>query len=330
MADLSTSYMGIPLGNPVVVSACSLSGSMDNLKQIEQFGAGGLVIKSLFEEQILHEMGDLDEMLSVGSDAFAESLSYFPKLQHGEAREHLMWMEEARRAVRTPLFGSLNAVTPGKWVEYARQMSETGVDGIELNVYAVESDLTRDAAAVERRLMETFEAVSAAVTLPIAVKLAPYYTSVGNVVQQLDRRGARAAVLFNRFLQPDIDPETEALLSKMNWSRAEDMRLPLRWIALLYGKVNLDLAGSTGVSDAADVARYILAGAAVVQVAGALYRNGLSHLAALVSGLASWMDRKGHARLADVRGRVSQREFKGNAFAFERFQYHSILASVQR
>lgn len=325
MADLSTTYMGIELGNPVVVAACALSNKVDTIKKLEELGAGGLVIKSLFEEQILHEMGELDDALEQGSESFAESTSYFPKLQHGEAREHLMWIERARQAVKMPLMASLNAVHPGKWVEYARQLAGTGVDGLELNMYAVETDPEMSSEEIENRTLDTFASVQQAVDLPLAVKLSPFYTNVGRMVNGLEERGARAVVLFNRFLQPDIDPESETLRVKMDLSTPTEMRLPLRWVALLYGKTMLDLAGNTGATQAAHVAKYILAGASVVQVASTLLRNGVSHMSDLVSGLGEWMDGKGYAKLEDFRGKVSQQGYEGDQFAFERAHYLDLL-----
>lgn len=327
MADLSTTLMGIPLRNPVLVAACSISSKIDRIKEAEASGAAGLVIKSLFEEQILREMAELDEALDSGSDSFAESLSYLPKVQHAGAKEHLMWIEKARKEVSMPLIGSLNAVTPGKWTEYAKQMAQTGVNAIELNMYAVEADITRSAADVEARALETFEAVRQAVTLPIAVKLSPYYTSIGNFVGELSKRGADSVVLFNRFLQPDISPKSETLRNTMTAAGPAEMRLALRWIALLYGRTQAALIGNTGVMEPEDVVRYILAGAEAVQVATVLYRKGVMFLTSLVEGLDAWMTEKGHGTLGDFRGKVSQKGFVGDAFAFERAHYYEFLSA---
>ena len=325
MANLSTTYMGMELRNPVVVAACSLSGKIDNVQRAEAAGAGALVIKSLFEEQILHEMGVFEKTLSSGSESFAESLTYFPKLEHAGAREHVMWVEKTRAAVKMPLMASLNAVHPGHWVSYARQLAGAGVDGLELNVYAVEANLDRSAEDVEQRMLDTFSAVKAATTLPIAVKLSPFYTSVGNVVKDLETRGASAVVMFNRFLQPDISVSDERLRHDVIFSREGEMKLPLRWLALLYGRVGLDLAANTGVYKAEDVVKYLLGGATIVQVASSLYKNGIEYLAELVKGLDQWMTAKGYADLSAFRGKVSQKNLKGDSFLFERAQYMDFL-----
>jgi len=324
MADLSTKYMGVELDSPVVVASCSLSGLIDNIKRAEEAGAGALVIKSLFEEQIMLERMKLEEDLGVGAEKFPESLTYFPRAEHAGPRQHLMWMEKTRRAVKMPLFGSLNAVKPGSWVSYAKQMEETGVDGLELNVYAVQTDPNKSASDIEQELYENVERVVAEVSIPVAVKLDPFYTSVANVAGELDRRGVRALVLFNRFVQPDIDTTTESLSHKMEYSEPREIKVPLRWIALLYGRVKADLAASTGAHDAEDVVKYLLAGATVVQVAGVLYAKGLDHISTITGDLTKWMDGKGYKRLADFRGRVSQKK-AADPFLFERAQYVDLL-----
>ena len=330
MANLATTYMGVPLANPVMAAASAISNKVDNVKRVEAAGAGGLVIRSLFEEQIRHEVEDLEDSISAGGDAFSESLSFFPKIEINEAREHLYWVEKTRKEVTMPLFASLNAVSPGMWASYAKQLAETGIDGLELNYYKVEASLTATAADSEKRLLETFEAVRAAVDIPLSVKLSPYYTTVGSLVKGLEERGAQGVVLFNRFFQPDIDPATEQLVSKMVWSTSAEMRLPLRWVALLYGKVMCDIAGNTGVSNADDVVKYLLAGASVVQVASCLFTNGVEYIGDLVTGLEEWMDLKGYAAVEDFRGKVSQQGFEGDADMFERAQYVNLLRGKNR
>jgi dihydroorotate dehydrogenase (fumarate) len=325
MTTLNTTYTGIALETPLVVAACSLSGKIDTIKALQDAGAGALVIKSLFEEQILHERGELEAALETGAERFPEALSYFPNLSHAEAAEHVMWVRKTRDAVTMPLFASLNAVSAGKWVEYARRLADTGVNGIELNPYAVEADPAYTAAEVETRLAEIVSDVKDACKLPVAVKLSPFYTCLANVVSTLEAAGADAVVLFNRFLQPEIDPETQSVAIRMSWSTSAESRLPQRWIALLHGRVTLDLVGNTGAADGADVARYILAGAQAVQVAGALCRNGPAHLTAMRDALAAWMADKGYADLDAFRGACSQSAFRGNPAVFERAQYVNFL-----
>lgn len=327
MSDLTTSYMGIKLANPVVVASSTFSGRIETIKKVQDLGAGAMVIRSLFEEQVIHEVAQMEDVLLTGAESYAEALTYLPMLEHAGAREHLMWVEKARAAVKMPLIGSVNAVHAGKWVDYARQMAETGVDALELNVYAVEADPEVSSADVEARMFETFEAVRNVVKIPIAVKIGPFYSGLAHVVSELEKRGATGVIMFNRFLQPDIDVDTEQLQKARGLSRSADMRLPLRWIALLYGRVGLDLIGNTGVESAQDIVKYLLAGATAVQVASALYRDGIDSLASLIKGVDEWMARKGYAAIEDFRGKVSQRDLEGNLFTFERAQYVDFLLS---
>ncbi len=330
MAKLATTYMGIDLKNPVVVAASALSSKVDNIRRAEEAGAGALVIRSLFEEQIRHEIGELDEALAQGAESYAEAVSYFPAISHGEAKEHLFWVERSRAETQLPLIASLNAVTPGSWVKYARQLAETGVDGLELNYYSVEADLSRSGLDAEKRMLDIVSAVRQEVELPIAVKIGPFYTSVGHVIAQLEKAGVNAVVMFNRFLQPEIDPDREAVLHEMTYSTSSEMRVPLRWLALLYGKIGIEMAANTGVMEARDVAKCLLAGAQVVQVASTLFRNGIGHLTELVSGLDRWMDTHHYADVAAFRGSLSQQEFKGDPVMYERAQYLDFLMSRQR
>ncbi|MFW6146659.1 MAG: dihydroorotate dehydrogenase-like protein [Planctomycetota bacterium] len=324
MADLAATYMGIPMVGPVVVAACSLSGRVETIQRIEAAGAGGLVIKSLFEEQVMAEEVKLKADERVGAERFAESLTYFPPLDHAGAREHLMWIEKTRQAVQMPLIGSLNAYTPGGWADYARQIAETGVNALELNVYAVQTDPDRGGADVESELFDTVSAVLDQVSLPVAVKLSPFYSSVVNVATELDRRGVKGLVLFNRFIQPDIDPEAETLRNVMDLSRPAEMRLPLRYVALLYGKVDADLAANTGIHSADAVVRQILAGATIVQVASVLYAHDVDYIQTLHDGVERWMDQKAYNTLADFRGKLSQADAP-DPFAYERAQYVELL-----
>ncbi|MBN1557814.1 MAG: dihydroorotate dehydrogenase-like protein [Lentisphaerae bacterium] len=321
MASLKTVYTGVALENPLVVAACSLSSKVDTIKAVADAGAGGLVIKSLFEEQILHERGELEKALNIGAEKFAESVTYFPQLEHAGAEEHLMWIRKTRRAVKMPLFASLNAVSPGNWIAYARQLEETGVDGIELNTYAVEADPERDAADIEKRLGDLVAGVTESVSVPVTVKMSPFYTCFAHVARRMETAGADGLVLFNRFLQPDIDPDTEKPFSKMTWSTPREMMLPMRWIGLLYGRTGMDLIGNTGAARGTDLAKYILAGATAVQAAGALLQSGIAQISNMLQDLEQWMDGKGYADLQAFRGKCSQAEFKVNPAVYERAQY---------
>jgi len=326
MAGLETIYMGIPLQTPLIVAASSISSKIDRIKTAEQAGAGALVIRSLFEEQIMFDALKMEDDLAVGSESFSEALTYFPQLQHGEADEHLMWIEKTRAEVKMPLIASLNATSPGAWTRYAKQLESTGVDGLEINVYAVASDPDQNGADIEGALYQIVEAIKGEVKIPVAVKLSPFYTSTANVATELDTRGVEALVLFNRFLQPDIDIETETLKNEMVFSTPEEMKLPLRWIALLYGRIKADLALSTGVHSGLDAAKVLLAGATVVQTASALLKNGIPYLSTMLRELEGWMDGRGYDNLESFRGKMSQREVD-DPFIFERAQYIKLLMS---
>jgi dihydroorotate dehydrogenase (fumarate) len=324
MADLETIFMGIPLQTPLIVAASSISSKIDRIKTAEQAGAGALVIRSLFEEQIMFDVLKMEDELAVGAESFSEALTYFPPIQHGEADEHLMWIEKTRSEVKMPLIASLNATSPGVWTKYAKQLESTGVDGLEINVYAVASDPDKNGADIESALYQIVEAVKGEVQIPVAVKLSPYYTSTANVAAELDSRSVEALVLFNRFLQPDIDVETETLRNEMVLSTPEEMKLPLRWTALLYGRVKADLALNTGVHSGLDAAKALLAGATVVQTASALLKNGIPYLSTMLRELEGWMDERGYDDLESFRGKMSQKEVD-DPFIFERAQYIKLL-----
>ncbi len=326
MANLTTRYLGVELKNPLVVAASSVSSYVDRVKMAESAGAGALVIRSLFEEQIALEALAMEEDLAVGAEAFAEAITYFPRIEHGGSKEHLMWVEKTRQAVSMPIFASLNAVSPGAWTAYATQLADAGVDGLEINYYTVPTDPTRSATEIEQNLYAIVESIRSRVALPLAVKLSPFYTSPANVVAELEKRGVAGVVLFNRFLQPDIDPETESLVNEMVLSHPLEMKVPLRWVALLYGRTKLDLALNTGVHTGRDAVKALLAGATVVQVASTLLNNGIPYLSTILMDIQNWMAEKGYQSVDDFRGNVSQKNCD-DPLAFERSQYVKLLTS---
>ncbi len=329
MADLSTTYMGVALNNPLLVAASSISNYVDKVKRAEEIGAGGLVIRSLFEEQIQHDEMTMQDFMERAAHISPEIQStFYPPMESGGPREHLMWVEKTRRAVKMPIFASLNAVSPGAWTSYAKQLEETGVAGLEINYYIVATDPDVPGSELEQRLFDIVTAVTSEVSIPVAVKLSPYYSSTPYVVKELEKRGAKAVVLFNRFLQPDIDIQEEALVNDMAYSTPDEMKVPLRWVALLYGRTELDLALNTGVHAGSDIVKALLAGAAVVQSASALLENGLPYISTMLLELQNWMDEKGYDTLADFRGKVSQQNVD-DAFGFERAQYMKLLMSQQ-
>lgn len=302
--NLSTSYMGLTLRNPLVASASPLSQTVDGVRRLADAGVGAVVLYSLFEEQLRREAAEDALLVDAGTESFAESLSYFPAVAEEEAgpRRYLSLLERAAAAVDVPVIGSLNGVTPGGWADYAHAMQEAGAAAIELNIYYLPGDPRISGRDVEQRHVDVLTRVKDAVDLPVAVKVSPYFSSTGEMARRLDEAGADALVLFNRFLQPDIDPEKLAVVPDVSLSKPVDARLPRTWIALLYGRVRASLAATTGVDTAADVAKYLLAGADVVMTASALLRHGPEHAAALLDGLSDWMARKGFAGVDEVRG----------------------------
>ena len=324
MANISTSYMGLTLSSPIIVGACSLSKKVDTIKRIEAAGAGALVIKSLFQEQIEMEQQVFEDALQVGADHFAESLRYFPDVSHAGPKEHLMWTELARKSVKMPLIASLNARTPGTWVAFAKQLESTGVDALELNVYAVEANPDATAADIEKRLCDIVAGVRAAVRIPITVKLSPFYTAMANVCKRVTEAGANGLTLFNRFYQPDIDIEEEGLAISLEFSGTSETRLPLRWIALLSDQIKVDFAATTGVHTGKDVIRHLLAGADVTQVVSTLYLHNIDYLGIMNHEISDWMDRKGYKSIMDFKGKVSRVKCP-DAYAFERAQYIKLL-----
>jgi dihydroorotate dehydrogenase (fumarate) len=326
MSNLNTTYLGIELKSPLVVAASSISNYIDRIEMAEKAGAGALVIRSLFEEQIMFDALQLEDSLSVGSESFAEALSYFPDIEHGEADEHLMWIGKTRKAVRMPLIGSLNAVSPGAWLKFAKQLEEVGVNALELNVYSVATNPNKTSTEIEKDLYEIVKAVKAEVSIPIAVKLSPFYTSPLNVARELSKLGVDGLVLFNRFLQPDIDPHTESLKNEMVFSTPDEIKIPLRHIALLFGRISSDLAITSGVHSGLDAVKAILAGASVVQTASALLQNGIPFLSTMLREIEGWMEEKGYDDLDEFRGKLSQRDAE-DPFMFERAQYVKLLRS---
>ncbi len=305
--ELSTNYLGLTLRNPLVASASPLSTTVDGVRRLADAGVGAVVLYSLFEEQLIKEAAQNSRLVDAGSDSYAEALSYFPDEAEEEPgpRRYLSLLERAASAVEIPVIASLNGVTPGGWADYATAMQSAGAAAIELNVYYLPGNAHISGREVEQRHLDILAGVKQKVTVPVAVKLSPYFSSPGEMALRLDEAGADGLVLFNRFLQPDIDAERISLVSGVHLSTAAEARLPRAWIALLSGRVRASLAATTGVEDAEDVVKYLLAGADVVMTASALLRHGPEHAAVLLDGLRDWMQRKGFATLGDVRGKLS-------------------------
>ena len=304
MTDLSIDYMGLALRNPLVASASPLSRTVDGVRRLADAGVGAVVLYSLFEEQILQESAENARLVDAGGEVFAESLSYFPAATEDEPgpRRYLSLLERAVAAVDVPVIGSLNGVTPGGWVEYARAMEDAGAAAIELNIYYLPGHSRISGRDVEQRHLDIVDRVKQAVAVPVAAKLGPYFSSTGEMALRLDEAGADGLVLFNRFLQPDIDADLLEIVPGVGLSSPAEARLPRTWIALLYGRVRASLAATTGVDDPADVAKYLLAGADVVMTASALLRYGPEYATVLLDGLVDWMRRKRFGSVCELRG----------------------------
>jgi dihydroorotate dehydrogenase (fumarate) len=327
--ELSTDYMGLALRNPLVASASPLSTTVDGVRRLADAGVGAVVLYSLFEEQLRREAALNARLADAGSESFAESLSYFPAAAEEEPgpRRYLSLLERAAAAVDVPVIGSLNGVTPGGWVGYARAIQDAGVAAIELNIYFVPGDPHISGRDVEQRHIDVLTRVKDAVSVPVAVKLGPHFSSTGEMALRLDQAGADGLVLFNRFLQPDIDPDTLAVVSTVNLSSPAEALLPRTWIALLRGRVRAALAATTGVEEPADVAKYLLAGADVVMTASALLRHGPEHATTLLDGLTAWMARKGFTAVDELRGMLAVPSGPDES-EYERASYVSALRAA--
>jgi dihydroorotate dehydrogenase (fumarate) len=325
MAELVTDYMGLRLPTPLVLASSALSNRVENLQMAEGHGAGAVVLRSLFEEQIEAAATALDEELARGAEANPEARTYFPPQRVGP-HDYLSFLEKAKRSLEIPVIASLNCAAPGSWTGYSRDIESAGADGLEVNIYAVEADPAVSGAEVERRYLEAVAEVRAAVRIPMAVKLSPYFTSLAHFAARLDALGVNALVLFNRFLQPDISLDRMAAVPSMTLSAPSEALVPLRWIGILHGRVRAHLAATTGVYDTTGVIKQLLAGAQVVQLASALVKSGIPHLGKVLSGLEDWLDRRGIQGVDDVRGSLSQRQIE-DPTAFERAQYVHLILS---
>ena len=330
MADLRTKYMGLELAHPVVASASPLTKDPDAFKQLEDAGAAAVVMFSLFEEQLQWEQDSLRHLTEVGAESFSEALSYFPAADSYRVGpdHYLELIRRAAESVRIPVIASLNGVTNQGWIDYARQIQQAGAAGLELNAYHIPSGLHESGREVEERYLAIVKAVRAAVTIPVALKLSPFFSSMGHMAKQLDEAGADALVLFNRFYQPDFDLERRQVVPDLELSTPREIRLPLLWIAILFGKVRPSLAATTGVHSAVEVVKYVMAGADAVMTTSALLVNGIPFIGKLVDGLAEWMDARGDGSVAQMRGSMSQQRV-ADPTAFQRANYIRILESYR-
>ncbi len=328
MSDLSTSYLGLKLKNPVVASASPLAQELSNLRQMEDAGAAAVVLHSLFEEQINLEAKVLDEALSSGSDVSAEAVTVFPDMTTYNIgpEAYLEHIRKAKHALSIPVIASLNGVSNGGWIRYAKLIEQAGADALELNIYFMPTDATLTADRIEEMYTELVANVNSSVRIPVAVKLAPFFSAFANFAHHLEMAGADALVLFNRFYHPDLDLENLEVVPTLQLSRSNELRLRLAWVALLYGKVKADLAITGGVHTPEDVIKCMMAGAKVAMTTSALLERGIGYLRPLVAGVAEWMEQHEYESIRQMQGSMSAQKAATPA-AVERANYMKVLSS---
>ena len=326
--DLSTRYLGLELRNPLVASSSPLTGSVDSLRRLQDAGAAAVVLPSLFEEQIEHEEMATHELMLHGAELSPEASGFFPEVQRGSSsiERYLKLIGDAKKALSIPVIASLNGYTTGGWTRYARQLEEAGADAVELNVYFLATDLADDSQAVERRYLDLVASVRANTSVPVAVKVAPYFSAFAHMAGQLVQAGASGLVLFNRFVQPDIVLEDLEVAPHLVLSTSDELRLALRWIAILHGRVPASLGATGGAHTADDALKLLLAGADCVMLASSLLKKGPAHVGTILDGIQRWMSEREYASVQQMKGSLSQRACPDPA-AFERANYMKALKS---
>jgi len=330
MIDLTTTYLGLKLKNPLVASASPISKKVDTARKLEDSGISAIVMYSLFEEQIIHESLELDYYLTRGTDSFAEAMSYLPDAGTYSMgpEKYLNQVAELKKALKIPVIGSLNGFSKGGWTRYAKQIQEAGADALELNLYFVSTDPDLTAQDIENAQVELVAEVKTAVTIPLAVKLSPFITSLPNFAKRIVGAGANGLVLFNRFYQPDFDLDELEIVHSLDLSTSAELRLPLRWISILYGKLNADFALTSGVHTYKEVLKSMMAGAKVAMMASTLLNNGEQVISSMLNELGLWMESHEYKSIQQMQGSMSQKSVKEPA-AFERANYMKVLGSFR-
>ena len=329
--NLSTTYLGLQLRSPLVVGAAApLTEDIDNIKRIEDAGAAAIVLHSLFEEQLSLEQFELHHHLEYGTDSFAEALTYFPEPEvfHVGPEEYLNHIRQAKAMVNIPIIASLNGSTLGGWTDYARQLEQAGADALELNIYYVPTDFDLTARQVEENHLNILRLVKSAVEIPVAIKLSPFFNNMANMAKQLTEAGVNGLVLFNRFYQPDINIEALEVQPNVLLSTPQALRLPMRWIAILYGRLQVDLAATSGIYQAEDVLKMLMAGANVTMLVSVLLRHGIEHIQVIEEGMRQWMEEYEYESVKQMQGSMSQINCPDKS-AFERAQYMKAIQSYQ-
>jgi dihydroorotate dehydrogenase (fumarate) len=324
MADLSTTYLGLKLNNPIIIGASNFVTNEKNLKQLEEAGAGAIVYKSLFEEQIQLEKYEMEQFSSDLSNIDSEISSLFPDIKHAGPQEHLNKLKKAKTSVNIPLIASLNAVNEESWIDYAKKINETGVDALEINFYHINIDKNKQETQIINEQLNLVKKIKNVISIPLAVKISPFYTNNLAFIHNLSEAGADAVVLFNRMFQPDIDIEKEEHFAPMNFSNEEDNRLPLRYAGLLQGEIKANVCCNTGIFSGSDAIKMILAGADAVQVVSTIYKNGGSYLKTIINDLNQWMDKKSYKSIKEFKGKLANKNVK-DVFTYKRAQYVDIL-----
>jgi dihydroorotate dehydrogenase (fumarate) len=330
MPDLTTTYLGLTLKNPIVSSASPLSRDLDGIRRLEDAGAAAVVLPSLFEEQITQESRQLDHFLSYGTESFAEALSYFPEMESYNTgpEGYLELIQRAKESVNIPVIASLNGVSRGGWTHYARLMEEAGADALELNIYFIPTDPGMTGAVVEQMYLDVVRDVARHIHLQLAVKISPYFSSMANMASRFASAGADALVMFNRFYQPDLDLQNLEVVPHLVLSNSHELRLPLRWVAILFGCIPVDFAITSGVHTAEDVLKAMMAGGNVAMMASELLENGVGRIGAILDETVRWMEEYEYESVAQMRGSMSQRHVAEPA-AFERANYMKALHSFR-
>ncbi len=328
MADLSTTYMGVKLKNPLILGASNLVTKPEVIKELEVAGIAAIVYKSLFEEQIQLESLQFDEELNEYANRNSEMGRLFPDISHAGPKEHLFNLKKLKQNTTVPLFASLNAMYEPSWVEYAKALEETGIDGLELNLYATPGYFEVGASSIEDKQYQIVKSVKKAVKIPVSVKLSPFYTNALNFIKKLDEAGVDGFVLFNRFFQPEIDIDNEVFHFPWELTQTRDRHLSLRYVGLLHGNIEASICANRGIYTAEDVIRLLLAGADVVQVVSTVYKNQPADVGTILSEVQAWMDKKGYKTLNDFRGKLSRKNLK-DPFSYQRAQYVDILAKSE-
>lgn len=328
--DLTTTYLGLKLTNPIVPSASPLSHTLDSMRRLEDAGASAIVMYSLFEEQIVQESAELNHYLSYGTESFAEALSYFPQAEDYNLgpEEYLDLLHKAKTSLHIPIIASLNGISTGGWIKYAQKMEEAGADALELNVYYIPTDPKLTGAEVENRYVEVLQAVKKTVRIPVAIKLNPFFSALANVAHRLDEAGADGLVLFNRFYQPDINLDTLEVIPNVILSTPQALRIPLRWIAILYRRVRASLAATSGIHTAEDALKMLMAGADVTMMCSALLRHGPNHIKKVLDDMNRWMTEHEYVSVQQMKGSMSQKSI-ADPSAFERANYMKALQSFK-